>query len=360
MTLRLRPDLERIRAYVPGRGEREVLEAYGLESLVKLASNESPVPPFPEVVAAIAAEAGRVNRYPETVFRELGSALGAHLGVDPASLWFGSGGAEILRLIAYALGGSGTSAVFPHPSFVMYTLATALAGSEAIAVPLDGDQRHDLEAMRRAVRDDTTVMYVCNPNNPTGTHVPTADVVDLIDAVPESVLIVVDEAYLHYVAADDYHSLVPLALERPNVIIIQTFSKIYGLAGLRVGYAVGRAEVINELRKAQSPFTVTQLAQAAATEALRHPDRIARRIAMNADGRRHVMDGLASRGTPMADSQTNFVFARLGDDPAVINEEFLRRGVILRPTGTDWLRITVGTEAENDRFLEVYDEVRST
>lgn len=351
-----RPDLDRISPYVPGRSEADILAAYGLERVIKLASNESPVGPFPEVVEAIAAEAANLNRYPDTTYQELGKALADHLDVPADHLWFGGGGAELLFTIGLTVAGPGSSVVYPHPSFVMYRIATAVGGAQAIEVPLDGDHRHDIDGMIDAVRPDTRLVFVCNPNNPTGTHVPTAEVARLIDAIPPSVLVVIDEAYHHYVAAADYRTMIPEAVDRDNVVVVHTFSKVYGLAGLRVGYAVGRPEVLTELRRTQLPFTVTSLAQVAALTALRHTDRLAARIEANAAGRARLQAGLAERGIATADSQTNFVMARLHPDPAAMTEGLLRRGVIVRPTGTPWLRVTVGAPEENEAFLSALDD----
>jgi len=351
-----RPDLDSIAPYVPGRSEEEILAEFELDHVTKLASNESPIEPFPEVVAAIAAAATRVNRYPDTTFQQLGPALAAHLDVPTDHLWFGGGGADILTCITLSTSDPTSSVVYPHPSFVVYRLSTTVAGAERIEVPLDGAHRHDIDAMIDAVRDNTRLVYICNPNNPTGTHVPTSEVIRLLDAVPESVLVVVDEAYHHYVAADDYWSMVPLVAERANLAVLHTFSKVYALAGLRLGYLVAQPELISSLRKTQVPFTATNLAQQAAVTALQHTDRLSARVGANAAGRTQLVEGLAARGVGTADSQTNFVFARLHDDPAALTEALLRRGMIIRPTGTAWHRVTVGTPAEIDEFFAAFDE----
>lgn len=345
-----RNDIEDLHPYVPGRGFDEIKREYGLDEVTKLASNESPVEPFPEVVARIAELAAGVNRYPETVYTELGKAVGADVGVSPESLWFGGGGADLLFHVGMTTGGPGHSAVYAWPSFVMYRLATRIALAEAIEVPLDGDLRHDLEAIADAVRDDTTVVYLCNPNNPTGTHNPTADIVAFVDAMPERVLVVVDEAYRHFVAADDYRSLAREAATRPNLAVLHTFSKVFGLAGLRIGYLVGHPATLDLLRRSQPPFTVSTLAQEAAITALRHTDRLAARISDNASGRSQLLEGVAALGYRTADSQTNFVYFPVADS-AELAETLLRSGVIVRPMGPTALRVSVGTEEENARFL---------
>lgn len=354
MAIRYRSDVDRLRPYVPGRGFDEIKRLYGLDDVIKLASNESPLPPFPEVVARIASLASGVNRYPETVFTELGAAVGDDLGVPAEALWFGGGGAELLFHIGLVTGGPGTSAVYAWPSFVMYRLATMIAHAEPVEVPLDPDLRHDLPAMLAAIRDDTSVVYVCNPNNPTGTHLATADVMDFVERVPDDRLVVVDEAYRHFVTAADYRSLAKEAATRPNLAVLHTFSKVYGLAGLRIGYVVGHPDTLGRLRRTQIPFTVSTLAQEAALTALASRDRLDDRVAANTAARDALVAGLVARGHQPPDTQTNFVYVRVADAPALA-EHLLRSGVIVRPMGASAVRISVGTPAENEAFLAALD-----
>jgi histidinol-phosphate aminotransferase len=209
--------------------------------------------------------------------------------------------------------------------------------------------------MAAAVRADTSIVYVCNPNNPTGTHVGGADLFGFIDGLPSDVLVVVDEAYVEYATAPDYASALPLAMERDNVVVARTFSKAYGLAGLRVGYLVGSPEVFDWTRKVQLPFTVSTVAQAAAREALRHSDRLAERIHLNAAGLKLFTEELTARGIRHADSQTNFVYLRCGGDAEAFQERMLRQGVIVRPQADGWSRVSIGTEAENRAFFRALD-----
>ena len=244
--------------YSPGLPIEEVARRYGITDIVKLASNENPLPPFPEVSAAIAEIASGVNRYPDSGCFELTRAVSGATGIPEESLWFGAGSSELLSAVARAVGGAGTSFVFGWPSFAMYPVNAGLGGAEAIHVPLDGEQRYDLDAMAGAIRADTTLVFVCNPNNPTGTYRSHADVTAFIEGVDPDVLVIVDEAYAEYVVADDYESAIPLALERPNVVVARTFSKMYGLAGLRVGYMVGGSATLGSLKRAQLPFSGQQ------------------------------------------------------------------------------------------------------
>lgn len=353
-----REDLEEIPVYTPGKPIEEVAAELGLSDIVKLASNECPTAPFPEVVAAVAEAVRGVNRYPETSSPRLRDALadlhGPAHGVTADHLWIGSGSSQLLGCAALAVGGPGTSAVFGDPSFVMYRIATRIAGSTPIAVPLDSTHTFDLERLGGAVRTDTTVVYVCNPNNPTGTHVSSAAVHELVDRLPENILVIVDEAYAEYVTAPDYATAIPLAMSRPNVIVTRTFSKIFGLAGLRTGYAIGQPDTLAGLSRVQAPFSVTTVAQAAALEALRYTDRLEQRVKDNAMGREWLTSELTERGVPVATSQANFVYLVPNTDPADLGSALLSQGVIVRALGPG-LRVTVGTDTENERFIAAWD-----
>ncbi len=353
----MRGDLARIPVYKPGRPVDGVARGLGIADVVKLASNENPLPPFPEVQAAIGAAAGATNRYPDTTSHHLVLAVAEYHGVEPERIWVGAGSTQLIVCIALAACEPGTSTVFAEPSFVMYPIATLLAGAEPVTAPLDADHRHDLDAMLAAVRDDTRIVFVCNPNNPTGTHVPARSIVALVDRLPDDVLVVVDEAYVDYVSSGDQASALPLATERDNVVVLRTFSKVYGLAGLRVGYAVGDPATLAMFLPAQPPFSVTSLGQVAAREALRHVDRLAQRVKDNDVGRNWLVSELAERGVSVVPSEANFVWVLPGSDVADLADRLIQRGVIVRPIG-DGLRVSVGTVAENERFIAAWDEVR--
>ena len=232
----------------------------------------------------------------------------------------------------------------------MYRFAAIWAGSAHVEVPLDEEHRLDLEAMAEAIDEDTRVVIVCNPNNPTGTIRSGADIRQFIEGVPDSVLVVVDEAYHEFVEALEYETLIPLAVERENVIVLRTFSKIYGLAGYRVGYAIGQPTTLAEIRKVQAPLTVNFAAQVAARASLGQPDELARRRRENSAHRHHLTGALAERGVEYAESHTNFIYFHLGDDAARVVEEMTGLGVVIRPMSGGWVRATIGTGAENRRF----------
>ena len=355
--IRVRPEVASINPYVAGRTTAAVAAEIGLEesAIVKLASNEAPEGPFPGVAGAIAEAATGANRYPDNAIRELAAITASHHDIEPENLWFAAGSSSTLREVAIAVGGPGTTSVFPDPSFVIYELATKLSGAIGRPVALDRDFRVDLDGLLSAVDATTTVVYVCNPNNPTGTVNTTDDTRRFLDAVPDDVLVVVDEAYEEYVTDPDWQSMIPEAVRRHNVIVTRTFSKIFSLAALRVGYAVGMPATLADLRKAQAPFTVTTVAQAAAAASLKDPTELARRRAANAAGRRGLESGLADRSIAYVPSQANFVYLPM-DQPGRVFAQFQEYGVITRST-PGGLRVSVGTDAEMRRFFAVLDKL---
>ncbi len=348
---RFRSDLESINTYIPGKPIDEVMREYGVTDIVKLASNECPQEPFPAVQEAIATASRESHRYPDTAAHDLNQALAAHLDLDPTAIWVGPGSTSILTSIALAMGGPGTSAVFSQQSFVLYGISSAIAATEPVTVPIGRGLHIDIDALAAAVKPDTTLLYMCNPNNPTGTYVGPDAIDRLVDAVPADVLVVIDEAYEEYVTRPDHATAIPHAVARDNVVVTRTFSKIYGIAGLRVGYAVGQPATIAALRRLQLPFATTNVGLAAAVEALRHQDQVAERVKENARGRDQLAAGLGDLGVGHLDSQTNFVFTGPFDDAAGLCDRLLQLGVIVRQFGP-YVRVTTGTEAENIRFLD--------
>lgn len=355
-----RDDITALTPYQVGRQLEDVAREHGLdpESIIKLTANESPEGPFPGVIEAAVGALARSNRYPDNDLWELGHALAAELGVERSNLLFGNGSVALLADIANALGGADRNIVYGWPSFVMYRFAAIWSGTAFIEVPLGPDLALDLDAMLEAIDDETSVVFLCNPNNPTGTLKPREEVAAFVDAAPDSVLVVVDEAYHEYVEDDRHSTAIPIALDKSNVVVLRTFSKIYGLAAHRLGFAVGRPETLTELRKAQQPLTVNQVAQAAALASLGQPDELRRRVEANAASRHYLLGVMEERGLPHADSHTNFIYFKMpGEDSGATEHEFTRRGVIIRPMSQGWMRVTIGSELENKRFVEVLDEV---
>jgi histidinol-phosphate aminotransferase len=354
-----RDSISALRPYEVGRSIEDVAREHGLdpESIIKLTANESPEGPFPGVIEAAIETLASANRYPDNDLWDLSHALAEELGVEADNLLFGNGSVALLADITNAVGGPGTNVVYGWPSFIMYRFAAIWSGTGYVEVPLDDAFSLDLDAIGAAIDEDTRVVFICNPNNPTGTITPSVAIEGFIETVPTSILIVVDEAYHEFVDDDRHRTAIPLAIERPNVLVLRTFSKIYGLAAQRVGYAVGHPATLSELRKAQQPLTVNQVGQAAALASLGQPAEIRRRVAANAAARHHLMGVMSEREIPYAVSHTNFIFFKPGTDSLAAVEEFTKRGVIIRPMADGWLRVTVGSSDENRKFVTVLDEV---
>ena len=328
--------------------------------LVKLASNETPWAPHPDVLAAIQSQLGTLNRYPDPEGTKLRQAIAARCDVGPERIALGNGSVEILLAAAEAILEPGAEIVYAWPSFSMYPHLAAMTGARAVTVPLDGDARHDLEAMLAEVTAATRILVVCNPNNPTATALPVAAIEDFVSQVPRHVCVVVDEAYVEFNALQDPDESLDLLAKHPNVVLLRTFSKVYGLCGLRVGYAIGAAAFRDAVNRVRQPFAVNALAQAAATEALGHQDEVERRVERTIVERVHVESELSDRGLRTSESQANFTWVSVDDEPAVL-AGLAERGVIVRG-GADLgsaghLRVTFGTRPENERFLAALDAV---
>lgn len=355
-----RPEIAAVTAYEVGRPIDEVVREHGIDpaDVVKLTANESPEGPFPGVAEAVAAAVSSSNRYPDNQAWELTGTLASELGVDRSNLLFGNGSTALITDFASAVGGPGTTIVYAWPSFIMYRFAAVWAGSTAKEVPLDAGFALDLDALRSSIDDSTRLVYLCNPNNPTGTLKPAGVVEEFLGSVPESVLVVVDEAYHEFVGDPAYQTVSRYAVERPNVVALRTFSKIYSLAGLRIGYAIGHPETLSGLRKAQQPLTVNRIAQTAALASLGQPEELARRAADNVSAQHYLVGAIEERGLEQVESHTNFVYFRSpsGDSKSFAGELTIR-GVLVRPMSAEWLRVTVGSPEENRRFVEVLDQV---
>jgi histidinol-phosphate aminotransferase len=337
-------------------------KSYGFEGdLVKLASNETPYPPHPAVLEAVQAAMGGLNRYPDPTAASLRRRLAERHGVPQAKVAVGNGSCEILLAAAQAMLEPGAEIVYAWPSFSMYPHLAAMTGARALAVPLDEDGRLDLEALAREVTVATRIVLVCNPNNPTATALSVEDVDAFVAGLPRHVLVIVDEAYVEFSVLQDPDESLPLLARHPNVVLLRTFSKVYGLCGLRAGYALGPESFRLAVDRVRQPFSVNALAQAAAAEAVRHQDEVERRVERTVIERLHVQDELADRGLAVSDSQANFSWVALGEDrdEAAVYAGLASRGVIVRE-GTalgapGHLRVTYGTRAENDRFLAALD-----
>lgn len=367
MAIRTSPRIAGIPHYEPGLTMSEVMASHGLDSVVKLASNESPFPPLPQVKAVIDAGIDGLNRYPDGAARALREALADQHAVDPAQVAIGNGSCELIVHAGVALLDPGTTIIHATPSFAMYPHLAAESGAEGIAIPLAADGGHDLHAMAAAVDERTRLVVICNPNNPTGTYRSADQVEEFLDLVPDDLAVLVDEAYYDFVDLPDRGRVSVLARTRPNLLVTRTFSKAYGLCGLRVGYGIGSADWVRALDAVRQPFNTNELAQAAALESLRHPAAIQKRVDEAISERARVADALAEMGVPFTPSRSNFILMQPPDpgmDARVLHESLLARGVIVRDgsalgaPGT--LRVTIGTPSENDVFLAALAAVTGT
>jgi histidinol-phosphate aminotransferase len=359
MAVRFLDRLARIPHYQAGTESVDAAEPSG--DVAMLASNESPFPPVQAVVDAIRDAAGEINRYPDPGARALRSALAARYDYPISGVAVGNGSCEILLAAAEALLEPWHEIVYAWPSFSMYPHLAAGTDARAVEVPLTADHVHDLDAMAAAVTDNTRMLLICNPNNPTGTYIRAERIASFIEDVPPHVLVVLDEAYVEFVLAEDPDTSLDLVRRHSNLVILRTFSKAFGLAGLRAGYALGTEDFRAAVDRVRQPFSVNKLAQAAATEALRHLDDVARRAEWNAVERMWMDEELEGLGLEVASSQANFCWLGLGDaDEGEVMRALAAAGVAVRPGAAlgapGYLRVTYGTRAENERFVSALRE----
>ncbi len=364
MSVKFNSKLASIPGYTPGVPKGHSAEDVAGSDLAQLASNESPYPPLPEVVEAIAAAAGSMNRYPDPEATLLRSRLGERHGVDPARITPANGSCEILLAAADALLEPGTEVVYAWPAFSMYPMLAAMSGAKEVRVALADGEKHDLEAMLESITDKTRLVLVCNPNNPTSTYLPFEQIKSFVERVPEDVTVILDEAYIEFQTADDPDATFSLLERHENLVLLRTFSKSHSLAGLRVGYAVGSPEFSAGVDAVRQPFSVNALAQAAAVEALIHGERVRDQIRIAIQERERVEAGVTAIGLESADTQANFSWLSLGERGEQIEDhvvaDLASAGIVVRPGrllgGPGRLRVSYGTIEEDDRFLAALGE----
>jgi histidinol-phosphate aminotransferase len=333
-------------------------DGYALEGPVALlASNESPYPPLPAVVEAASAALAGVNRYPDPSNAALRRALSDRHGVPANRIAIGNGSCDILLAAGEALLEPGAELVYAWPSFSVYPHLAAASGARALQVPLDDEHRHDLGAMGQEITAATRLVIVCNPNNPTSTALPLAEIAEFVERVPRHVAVILDEAYVEFSLLQDPEDSVALLDKHPNLVLLRTFSKVYGLCGLRVGYALCGSEAFRAaVDQVRQPFFCNAAAQAAAIEALKHQDEVTRRVERNLAERMSLVVDLEALGLSVAESHANFVWFDVGENEPEIVKELSQRGVLVRAGGAlgrpGALRVTVGTQAENERLIE--------
>ncbi len=352
--------VRRIAPYIPGKPVEELAREYGLaeKDIVKLASNENPRGPSPRVRQAIADAVAGVTRYPDGNGFALKTALATRFGVARDQIVLGNGSNDILELATQAFLRPGDEAVYSQHAFAVYPLATQARGASGVSVPAR-ELGHDLDAMRAAITQRTRIVFVANPNNPTGTWLTPAAVKRFVSSTPHDVLIVLDEAYNEYLPASHRSDTSAWIADHPNLLISRTFSKAYGLAGLRVGYGLMNARVADMLNRVRQPFNVSSVAQAAALAALADADYLQESARLNLAGLEQLMRGLDALGIGYVPSHGNFLLVRVGD-AGRIYDALLRKGVIVRPVANyglpQHLRVTVGLEDENRRFLSALQD----
>jgi histidinol-phosphate aminotransferase len=354
-----------IATYVGGKPISEVAREFGLDEarIVKLASNENPLGMPDSAKAAMARVAGDLARYPDANAFELKAALSARYGVPAEWVTLGNGSNDILELAAHALVERDQSIVYAQYSFAVYALATQSIGARAIVVPAV-KYGHDLDAMLKAIEPDTRLMFIANPNNPTGTFIDASALEAFLARVPKHVVVVLDEAYTEYLAADNRYDSIAWVRRFPNLLVARTFSKAYGLAGLRIGFSIAQPELTELLNRVRQPFNVNTLAQAAAVAALGDHAFLEKSAALNAAGYRQLIEAFAKLDLEYVPSYGNFVLVRVGNDEgagARVNLALLKAGVIVRPVGSyglpQWLRVTIGLPQENEAFIAALGKV---
>ena len=349
-TPRLRPALDGIPTYRPGRpaAAREGVPAY------KLSSNENPYPPLPSVLAAVRDGAATFNRYPDMFATGLTAAIADRFAVPVTHVATGTGSVGVLQQVVQSTATEGDEVVYAWRSFEAYPIVVQVSGATSVRVPLRADEHHDLDAMADAVTERTRLVLVCSPNNPTGTAVRRADLERFLDRVPPHVLVVIDEAYREFVRDPEVPDALEVYRDRPNVAVLRTFSKAYGLAGLRVGFAVAHEPVADALRKTAVPFGVSGLAQTAAVASLAAEGELRERVEALVVERSRVQDALREQGwSAVPVSEANFVWLRLGDRTDEFAAACEEAGVVVRPFGGEGARVTIGESEANDLFLRV-------
>jgi histidinol-phosphate aminotransferase len=362
MSVRFAHKLAQIPGYVAGAPAGKAPESISDEGIAQLASNESPWGPHPAVAEAISRAAAHSNRYPDPSAALLRRRIAERYEVEPAGVALANGSCEILLAAAMALCEPGAELVYAWPSFSIYPYLAPLSGAREIRVPLGAGYVHDLDAILAEITAATQLVVVCNPNNPTSTHLPAQRIAEFCARVPDHVTVLVDEAYVEFQLDDDPDATLDLRAQFPNLVLLRTFSKVYGLAGLRVGYALCSPKFRAAVDAVRQPFSVNALAQAAAAEAIRHQDDVANRVERNIVERVLVEEGVRELGLETPDSQANFSWISLADrdEPAVV-AALAESGILVRPGtplgGPGHIRVSYGTPEQNQRFLAALDEI---
>jgi len=350
----VKPSVLNINPYVPGKPIEEVQRELGLKSVIKLASNENPLGPSKKAVAAIKKEAMKVSLYPDSACFNLRRALSRHLKTAPETLILGNGSNELEQLIAETFVKPGDEVLFSALSFVVYPIVTEIAGGTAVQVP-HKDFRHDMVKFSQRLNGRTKLVFICNPNNPTGTIITKAEFEAFMEkaaAAAPHAIVVLDEAYFEYVSDKNYPDGTKYLSKYPNLIVLRTFSKIYGLAGTRVGYGITSPEIAGYIDRVRAPFNVNMLAQSAALAALSDKEHVKKTVKLNNDSRKYMYAQFKKLGIEYVESQANFIFVKFRIGGKVMFERLMKEGVIIRPQFENYARITTGTMKENEKLIK--------
>lgn len=357
---RARPEIFTLKPYVPGKPIEEVRRELGLEDVIKLASNENPLGPSPLAMEAAAASLGDLSMYPDANCWLLKHKLAAHLGADAGQILVGNGSDELLMMLATAFINQGDQVIYGTPTFSVYEFTAKIMGADCLEIPL-ADFTYDLEAILAAVNERTKMIYICNPNNPTGTIVRKQGIQSFMDRVPDQVLVVFDEAYGEYAESPEFISGYQYVREGRNAIVLHTFSKIYGLAGLRIGYALTSPSIAEAVERIRDPFNVNSLAQAGARAALDDSEHLRRSQELNRQGKEYLYESLTRMGLFHVPTEANFIFLDTGRSCRQVFKSLLQRGVIIRCGDVfgcpNFIRVTIGTGEQNRRFIESLTQV---
>jgi len=356
----VRPSILEIRPYVPGKPIEEVERELGLKDIIKLASNENPLGPSPKAVVAMQKEVEKVNYYPDSNCYYLKEALAQHLSLTLENIILGNGSDELLKLIAETFLKEGEEVIYGSPSFSEYEFVTRVMAGKVVEVPLD-NLTYDLKSIAGKINSQTKLIFLCNPNNPTGTMVKRQEVAEFMAQVPEDVLVVFDEAYFEYATDPEYPDGLDYVRQGRRAIVLRTFSKIYGLAGLRVGYGLATPDIIDCLMRVREPFNVNSVAQAGALAGLADQEWVQRAQQVNTEGRDYWCRELSAMGIDYAPTQANFLFINLKTSGAVVSQRLMEKGIIVRPGHffgyPEYIRVTIGTKEQNERFIQVLGQV---
>lgn len=346
-----------IKPYIPGKPLEELERELGIKDSIKLASNENPIGPSPLAMKAIlntvtnSKTATSFNRYPDGSGYYIKRALSERLSVKEDEIILGNGSNELIDIAVRTFLQQGDEAVMAHPSFIVYPLSVQAMGCKPVQVPLK-EYAHDLDTMADTITEKTRILFIANPNNPTGT-INTIDEFDhMMKRIPEEILVIVDEAYYEYVTHPEYADSLKHFKEGKDILILRTFSKIYGLAGLRIGYGIARCDIITEMNKLRPPFNTSSVAQSAALWALKDDDHVTYTRSINEQGKKYLYRELDALGLTYVPTEANFIYIILDQDSNALYDDLLRQGVIIRPVGDREIRVTIGLPEENKRFIE--------